>query len=44
MEEFIHIRSGKFPPLEGEAQDAMNVMWGKSQCNYLGGQLSRLGY
>jgi hypothetical protein len=44
MDEFIHICTDKFPPLEGEAQDALNGMWGKALCNYLRGQLSRLDY
>lgn len=44
MEEFIHIRSDKHPPLEGEAQEAINGMGGKALCKYLGGQLSTLGY
>jgi hypothetical protein len=45
MDEFIHIRSDKFPVLDGEDQELVNEgMYGKAFGNYLCLQLKGLGY
>jgi hypothetical protein len=45
MNEFIHIRSDRFPALEDEEQELVNEdMHGKVLGNYLGEKLKGSGY